>query len=277
LSLSGNGYGVFERHPNAYRVPLTDAREIIPILRAAYAELRDRDRLIGGRDLTWETWPNGAPRPSVTLVLDELGNMAEAIYTEQRDPKTCAELWNWMTMIAREGRKVGMTFAAAIQEPTSASVDLRFRRNCTRVAFLLGDKRSSEALIDMAGAESLAQGRFIARMGSLVHGAGFAPSDDEIDAFLTERKIHVHPRPGWIDGTARDVTEQDLVRASVVDAEAQRDAKIREMHAAGESLAKIQRDVFGDVNTGGANFNRIKAVIGATTTSNMPALGTSAA
>lgn len=269
LSLSSNGYGVFDGHPNCYRVQLQDAREIIPVLKAVYRELRERDALIGGRDLVWEQWSD-APRPGMTLVLDELGNMAEQIYVEHKDPKACQEMWGYVRMIAREGRKVGITFVAALQEPTAKSVDLSFRRNCTRVGFLLGDRDSSQALLDVTGAEQLEVGRFIARVSTLVHGAGFAPSDAEIEQFLRKRAVPALERPHWIEGRLSAPSEAEPARVSLAAGDPKQ-AQAEALIAQGKSDAEIVREVWRV--TGGSSFykkiEQIKAWRTSSTSSNL--------
>lgn len=113
-------------------------------------------------------------------MLDELGNMAEDIYVDHGQSLT-KELWSYIARIANEGRR---WWASALWQPyrtpTAKSMDLRFRRNCTLVAFRQGDRAQSDAFIGSAGAEQLSIGHFMARTDSLVIGGGFAPTDAEI-------------------------------------------------------------------------------------------------
>ncbi len=273
LSLSGNGYGVFDGHPNAYRIELKNPKDVIPYLQRAYHELRERDKLIGGRDLTWDRWPGGTPpKPNMLLVLDELGNMAEAIYTDEGDPAACKELWNWITMLAREGRKVGIQFLAAIQEPTARSVDLRFRRNCTRVAFQLADMNSSQTLLGTIGAEKLSPGYFMALVNGVAYGGGFSPSDEEISAFLKSRPVQKLPNPEWIEGkiieSGLTSTVQGDVAKNVSDPKTDDGLNAVIIGAYLDFInrkefpvwAQIEKAAYGQAR-GGSYFNLIKKVI----------------
>lgn len=278
LSLSGNGYGVFDQHPNAYRIPLENATDVIPYLKCAYRELRERDRLIGGRDVTWDRFPNGAPRPTILLVLEELGNMAETIYTDEGDPRACAEMWNWVTMLAREGRKVGMEFIAAVQEPTAKSVDLRFRRNCTRVSFQLAEQISSQTFLGTGGAEKLHQGYFMALVNGLVVGGGFSPNDDEIAAFLDRHPAEKLAEPEWVNAQVTDLpatADQGQPKADAKKSDPALDFEIWRLYTQENwSQAKIEQELFG--YKGGEAYNRVAAVLKryqekiTTTTGNMP-------
>lgn len=205
LGFSDSGFGVFIGHPNYHSVKLDQASDIIPCLASVYRELKERKQLIGGASIEWDHWPNGIPpRPFVDLLIDELGNIAEDIYasedTARNGSARTKELWRWISMIANEGRKVGIRFIAALQDPTAKSVDLRFRRNCTLVSFQQGDASQSSAFLGATGAELLQVGHFMARIDSLIIGGGFSPSDDEIKAYLRQHSAPQTPAPAWIEG-----------------------------------------------------------------------------
>lgn len=203
IGYSNAGYGVFEKHVNFHNVQLPDPRYVIECLAQVYDELKDRKTMIGGDMVEWEYWPGGQPpRPFMDVMLDELGNMAEDIYAGHGLALT-KELWSYISRIANEGRKVGIRFVAALQDPTSKSMDLRFRRNCTLVAFRQGDRAQSDAFIGESGAEQLSIGHFMARTDSLVIGGGFAPTDAELLDFLAKSPVRPAEKPKWIDAVSQ--------------------------------------------------------------------------
>lgn len=216
LGFSNSGFGVFESHPNFYSIRLNESADVIDCLESIYRELKDRKNIIGGEAIEWEHWRPGQlpPRPFVDVLIDELGNLADDIYTSEESTKEGASrtrmLWRWMSMIAKEGRKVGVRFLAALQDPTAKSVDLSFRRNCTLVSFQLGDASQSRAFIGTAGAELLQVGHFMTRNFTgnegIVIGGGFAPSDEEIKDYLSRAQISKTPPPNWIEGTIKSET-----------------------------------------------------------------------
>lgn len=210
IGYSSAGYGVFERHVNFHNVQLPDPRYVIECLAQVYDELKERKALIGGDMVEWEYWPGGQPpRPFLDVMLDELGNMAEDIYIDH-GPALTKELWSYIARIANEGRKVGIRFVAALQDPTAKSMDLRFRRNCTLVAFRQGDRAQSDAFIGAAGAEQLSIGHFMARTDSLVLGGGFSPTDAEIMDYLAKSPVRPVEKPKWIEGVTRPVEGNQL-------------------------------------------------------------------
>lgn len=210
IGYSNAGYGVFEKHVNFHNVQLPDPRYVVECLAQVYDELKERKTLIGGEMVEWEYWPGGQPpRPFLDVMLDELGNMAEDIYSGH-GPALTKELWSYISRIANEGRKVGIRFVAALQDPTAKSMDLRFRRNCTLVAFRQGDMDQSRAFLGTSGAEQLSVGHFMASLDSLVLGGGFSPTDAEILDYLAKSPVRAVEKPKWIEGVVRSVDGKQL-------------------------------------------------------------------
>lgn len=198
LGFSDSGYGVFGGHPNYHSLKLERASDIIGCLQNVYAELRARKEIIGGANTDWEHWQGGTPpRPFTQLMIDELGNLAEDVYVSE-GAQANKELWRWVSMIANEGRKVGIYFVAALQDPTAKSVDLRFRRNCTLVSFQQGDASQSSAFLGATGAEQLQVGHFMARVDEVMVGGGFSPTDKEINDYLSRKQVAPTERPKWL-------------------------------------------------------------------------------
>jgi hypothetical protein len=204
----------------------------------------------------------------VDVLIDELGNLADDIYTSEETSKEGAvrtkTLWRWMSMIAKEGRKVGIRFIAALQDPTAKSVDLSFRRNCTLVSFQLGDASQSRSFIGAAGAELLQVGHFMTRNFSdnegIVIGGGFAPSDDEIKAYLRQHSTMQTPPPAWIEGVVISqpaLPKQEPVRlasppiisvAKFVNDLSEWEVRALELYQSGLDETAIVDSVFADDN-----------------------------
>jgi len=296
IGYSNAGYGVFEHHVNFHNVQLPDPHYVIECLAQVYDELKERKALIGGDMVEWEYWPGGQPpRPFLDVMLDELGNMAEDIYTGH-GPALTKELWSYISRIANEGRKVGIRFVAALQDPTSKSMDLRFRRNCTLVAFRQGDMDQSRAFLGTAGAEQLSVGHFMASLDSLVVGGGFSPTDIEILEYLANSPVRAAEKPKWIEGVvsgdplpAREeplqiiepTAPESLPSAKPVDEIAEMAERIRSQWSPGMSVRHVAIKLLGFPQNGGAYGPKAEKVIAyltattqtATTTQNQPEMG----
>lgn len=286
LGFSNAGFGVFEGHDNYHRIQLSQASDIITCLASVYAELKERKEILGGASYDWEHWPNGKPpRPFMDLIIDELGNLAEDIYSSEETARDGSvktrELWRYVSLIASEGGKFGIQFTAALQDPTAKSVDLRFRRNCTLVSFQQGDASQSNAFIGATGAELLDVGHFMTRIDSLVIGGGFCPSDDEIKSYLSNHAAPQTPAPNWIDATliqSKQISHKDnglLEDAPFIvptdtkfhaeDARrlAEEEIRIEEMVLRNMSVSAIVREIWG-VSGGGSYAplaDRVKKVL----------------
>jgi hypothetical protein len=283
---SDSGFGIFETHANYHSLQLEKASDIIPCLKAVYGELQSRKGILGGSSMDWEHWQNGnPPRPFVRIVMDELGNMAEDIYMTDDDGRnTVRDLWRWVKMIANEGRKVGIRFVAALQDPTAKSMDLRFRRNCTLVAFQQGDASQSSAFIGTAGAEQLPMGRFMARMEQMAVGGGFAPTDAEINEYLLRHGTPRLETPRWIAAVDSPRIEEVDIPATTptiltaADEIAKLAEGIRDQWEEGMSGSAVAR-LLGLSQYGGSYKSRVDKVIAYltstlySTTPKMPEIG----
>lgn len=277
LGFSDSGFGVFADHPNYHSIKLSQSSDVIDCLASVYKELKERKQIIGGESIEWEHWRAGVlpPRPFVDVLIDELGNLADDIYTSEETSKEGAvktmQLWRWMSMIAKEGRKVGIRFLAALQDPTAKSVNLSFRRNCTLVSFQLGDASQSRSFIGVAGAELLQVGHFMTRNFSgnegVIVGGGFAPTDDEIKAYLRLHPAPQTPAPTWIEGTLVNqatLPGSEPIRLSApaptqskgefVNGLSEWEVRVLDLYEAGLNQAQIVESVFaGDNLVIGAN------------------------
>jgi hypothetical protein len=140
------------------------------------------------------------------------------------------------------------------RRPRWRSIDLGIRRNCTPLTFRVNDGDASRVILNAPGAEGLGQRQFLTVMQNIVQGVAFAPSDEQIAAFLASRQVPVLPRPDWLPAASPTVEQA----SDATD----RAARIRALHTAGKSLNAIQDEVFG--YRGGAAYAAVKAALGDT-------------
>lgn len=238
---SGVDYQPFDNHPNAHVVRLDEPEDAIGYLASAYTELQRRLRVMtqAGASL-WEKWP--ARGPMILIVMDEFSDLADEMPEGDK-----ANLWKYTRMLAAEGRKAGIHLIVALQDPTAKSIDLRIRRNCTRISFHVQEMESSRVILGTPGAERIPPGQFLVVLGNLIHGVGFQPSDDEILAFLSRRAVPNIEPPEWLR-----IGEEEPAGQSESEI-------IIQMYKSGESLAAIQRAVCG--YSGGKAFEYVKSVL----------------
>jgi hypothetical protein len=104
-------------------------------------------------------------------------------------------------------------------------------------------------VLGAAGAEQLPPRHFLTVMDNLVCGVAFAPTDEEIGAFLAARPIPPYPTPAWLasadtGGTGRTGVDETAGR-------------IQALLADGRSMRAVQLEVFG--YTGGAAYEAVQA------------------
>ena len=103
--------------------------------------------------------------------------------------------------LAADARKSGIHLALAVQNPTWQSLDLGIRRNCTPLTFRVNDGDASRVILNAPGAEALGKREFLTVTGNLERVVAFAPSDEQIAAFLASRQTPGLPRPDWLPAT----------------------------------------------------------------------------
>lgn len=251
-------YKPFEFHPNAHMVEfsmLKDPVRAVALLRDVYLEIERRDRMMSARG--YSLWSQtGHTRTMV--VVDEFSNLADAL--EDIDKSKREELWRWARMDTAEARKYGIHMVYALQDPTARSIDLRIRRNTTPVVFRVKDSDSSRTILNTSGAELLPERHFLANMIKLERGAAFAPTDEEIIQFLAAHDVQPVEPPAWIDAQVVDES-QSVGNGGEFDIDQKIRTRLLEMKAAGKvSLSQCQREIFDEVNTGGAHFRQVQKV-----------------
>lgn len=265
-------YVPFQAHPNCRLFPVSkftqdgEALRYVSILKAIVEEMNRRDDVLAssGRS-TWSS--TGAPR--TWIVLDEFTNALSMMGENAAHAKT------WAQGLLNEGRKNGFNIVLAGQRATGIASLL----SQTGKAVFRVEHDEEKAHRSLAGASMLSTGFFWARFGSSDLAGGFYPSDKELLEFFQSRPAKQLAAENWIDGKliepARIVSAEapmivptDLLTVDrareMADEQIKiedRDADIIRRYIQKQSLAQIQREVFEDVTTGGANFNKIKAII----------------
>ena len=176
----------------------------------------------------------------------------------------------------REGRKYGFNIWLATQRAVGFKSIVE---QLGRAVFYLADADASRYALGFPGAETLREGQFIAKFHRTQKCAAFDPTDDELVAFLQGRTVKTHEPITWIEGSLVGENAEGREQKADGGIDARIAALYQEMKAAQRvSLSEIQRQVYGDVNTGGAHFRHIQDVVdklnqGATTNENQPGLG----
>jgi len=120
------------------------------------------------------------------------------------------------------------------------------------LTFRVNDGDASRVILNTPGAEALGKRQFLTVLGGLERGVAFAPTDEQIAAFLEHHPVPALAQPEWLpaSGPASAVPE-----ASTPDQATQ----IRALNAVGKSLNAIQTEVFG--YRGGAAYAAVKAAL----------------
>jgi len=265
---SGLDFLPFQDHPNAHTILLPQAEAAIDHLAVLYEVIQKRlTYLRQHRTSTWGRLPapshaSPAHPPRLMAVVEEFANLADALDGKQREA-----LWRSARMIAAEGRKAGVHLALALQDPTHKSIDLRIRRNTTSLAFRVKDPDASRVVLSTDGAEKLQERQFLVVLDKLVRGVAFAPSDEEIRAFLASRPVVAQPVPPWLAQRPTIISAEpdDEVREETEESEGEEEPLTPEKHqqierllAQNLSLRAIQRQVFGYI--GGKAYRTVKRV-----------------
>jgi len=247
ISSKRQDFRVFDGLPNARMVFIDQAEQATGYLEAAYTEIQRRNRML--YDANVSTWASMTGRgPRALVVMDEFSNLADAM-TDEAGRKA---LWRALRMATAEGRKCGIHVAVALQDPTWQSMDLPARRNMTPVIFRVQDQAASRVTLNVNGAETLERQHFLARLRQVVHGKAFAPTDDEIQAFVSRHPVNALPAPEWV---ALPAPAQPAAAGSD---SADKTEQIRSLLLDGLSVNRVCNIVFG--YTGGSAFAAVSEV-----------------
>ncbi len=221
LDKSGRDYGVFGAWATVITIDAGDPgaaiNRLVSYMRSAWQEVLRRQH---------EAKPAWRGIIDV-LVVDELDNWQDI----SQDADTSSHrLWQYPRMISREGRASGIYLLAASQNPTAQNISIDLRRNCTPVAFRLGDNAASQIVIGSPEATGLETGHFIVRLGANVRGIGYNPSDQDILSAL--RNIKNPGRPEWLLDAQNAPAPEESWRE-----------KARRLYAEGMSISAIAQTV----------------------------------
>lgn len=246
ISSKRQDFRVFDGLPNARMVFIDQAEQATGYLEAAYTEIQRRNRML--YDANVSTWASMTGRgPRALVVMDEFSNLADAM----PDEASRKALWRALRMATAEGRKCGIHVAVALQDPTWQSMDLPARRNMTPVIFRVQDQAASRVTLNVNGAETLERQHFLARLRQVVHGKAFAPTDDEIQAFVSRHPVNALPAPEWVALPAP-------AQPAAADPDSDKTKKIRSLLQQGMSVNRVCNIVFG--YTGGSAFAAVSEV-----------------
>jgi hypothetical protein len=263
----------FAQHPNVKMIGVrnvteeTEAGRYADYLKRIVEEMNRRDAILTSKRIA--TWDK-AGFENTLIVLDELGNALDMMPTSIRH-----EAHRWVNGLVREGRKYGFNLWLASQRAVGFKSIVE---QMGRAVFYLADAEASRYALGFPGAELLKEGQFIAKFHETQKCASFDPTDDELTQFLKDRNVKTHEPIDWIDGKVidkRTVEERWNAQLAAEDIDAKILRLYAEMKASNRlSLSQIQREVYGDTNTGGAHFRHIQDLVStanpATTPENMP-------
>lgn len=227
----------FKNHPSVSMFSIREltieqeATRYALILRSLVEEMNKRDAIL--TDEGKSTWSQTG-RESTLIILDELGNALDLMPREQSIAS-----YRYINGLVKEGRKVGFNLMFASQRAKG------FRDIMTQVGravFYVEDEMESRNALGVVGAESLKEGYFFGRFGARALMGSFAPSDQDLVAFLNNG---AHGIAGDGDVLNLDVEDHDGLSAEQL-------RRAQELKGNGASMTAIVNDLFG--SAGGAAF-----------------------
>lgn len=260
-------YWPFESHPNASLLKVSritepgQAEKYSRILEAIIQEMNRRDDVLTRAHKS--TWSE-LGLSQTFIVLDELGNALRLM-----NRSISNQCLIWIAGLMSEGRKNGFRMMIANQRATGMAEILS---QAGKAVFRVeqDEERHHRSL---AGASSLADGYYIARLKQSWQIAGaFEPTDEEIRSFLAGRPVNKvdNDENSWIDAVATDAPESlqsgEKVQLPEVNSLTEflkslsdEEHKIIDMHIEGKSKAEICRTLFK--STGGSAYYKVSEVI----------------
>ncbi|MEW6046538.1 MAG: DNA translocase FtsK [Bacillota bacterium] len=160
-------FGTLQDSPYLFYPPVTEPDQVLGTLEGVIEEMNGRYRRLHDAGVqSREEWLGSARRaspdvmPHLVCIVDEF---ADLVSGSRRDRETFEKA---VGEIARKGRAAAIHLILATQRPDSTVISGQIKNNFTaRVALKVGDRKSSEVVLDAPGAQTLtAPGDMLARL-----------------------------------------------------------------------------------------------------------------
>ena len=198
LNESAADFSPFYDHPNAFII-YGNSYTYTKFLQSVIREMERRESILRqARVSEWSRLPDHLrDGPSILIVIDEVLSLAMLMSSrEQR------QFWGLLATYASRARKLSMGSIGALTDPTYRILGpgLNWREQCNaRITFRVAKANISRAVLDTDGAEGLAEGQFLAMLGSnLKQGTAANPSDRELDTYLTQHPVTPITGQDWL-------------------------------------------------------------------------------
>lgn len=250
MNEAAGDYAALADHANLVRIG-GKADDIANVLAHGAAEVERRDEVLrrAGVSTIGRMASLDEIGPRLILAVDELVQLAYST-----DAHTGDEIWRQAAIIASKGRKCGVMFAFASTTITGRvlpKMGLTVRDNCARVAYRLDNQAASYVSVGRGGAETLADGHFLAQLGrGVIEGVGYTPDDEQVRSLVAKPVARVE-QPDWL--ALPETAQTNEKEVAPEDAE-----RIREMLRAGNTYNDIGRAVFG--YPGGWGYKMVKEI-----------------
>ncbi|MCP4422801.1 MAG: hypothetical protein GY805_39835, partial [Chloroflexi bacterium] len=199
LNESAADFSPFYDHPNAFIIH-GNAMTYVSFLQSAIKEVKRREMILRqARISEWRRLPDSLQDgPSVLIVIDEVLSLAMLM-----SPREQKVFWSLLATYASRARKLSMGSIGALTDPTYRilGTGLNWREQCNaRISFRVAKANVSRAVLDANGAETLAEGQFLAMLGypDLVRGVSANPGDAELAAYLAQHPKQPTTRQEWL-------------------------------------------------------------------------------
>jgi hypothetical protein len=260
----------FENHANAKIVGvdlLNEPQKYLEVLRRVAGLMKERDDYLTNKRMSiWQQ----TGQPQLYVVLDEFSSAVRQLNAVKTGMGNTVS--SIATALIQEGGKYGINIIQVVQDATGANVDISARRNMGRMVFRLSEPKASEIALGVRdpSATDLPSRHFFSTFGDgsadITLGAAFAPTDDEIQAFLLDRPAVAQEPMSWVDGSTIAEEKPQMPQSVSSDEETDIEEKIaaewmtmRDAHK-WSGWNGLERAVFGEVKNG-ARSVKIKRVV----------------
>jgi hypothetical protein len=200
MNESGSDFAPFYDHANV-TIVRGDVFDYVAVLEMAIQEVMAREEILRQERVSeWRRLASDRPhaRAPILFAVDELLFLVALL-----PPAEQKKFWGLLAAFASRARKVGMSSVALATDPTYRVLGqggLTYRSQCARLTFRMREPGGSRAMLDRQGAETLADGHFLALLDApeLVQGTAAKPDDEELRHYLDAQPLRAYPHPsGW--------------------------------------------------------------------------------